>query len=66
MWAILALCLSDGGMASKGFRAISYQGTIKVEAAYNPTHTSETLKTITLVPCCFVFHGFFVLLCSNK
>lgn len=30
-------------MASRGLRAISYQGTRKVEAGYNPSHTSETL-----------------------
>jgi len=32
-----------GGMASKGLRAISYQVTQKVEAGYNPSHTTETL-----------------------
>ena len=32
-----------GGMASKGFRVISCQVTRKVEAGYNPSHTSETL-----------------------
>jgi hypothetical protein len=30
-------------MASKGLRAISYQGTQKVEANYKPSHTTETL-----------------------
>ncbi len=30
-------------MASKGLRMISYQGTRKVEAGYNPSHTTETL-----------------------
>jgi len=30
-------------MASKGLRAISYQGTRKVEAGYNPSNTTETL-----------------------
>lgn len=30
-------------MASKGLRVISYQVTRKVEAGYNPSHTSETL-----------------------
>jgi len=31
-----------GGMASKGLRAISYQDTRKIEAGYNPSHTTET------------------------
>jgi len=30
-------------MASKGLRAISYQGTRKVEAGYNALHTKQTL-----------------------
>jgi len=30
-------------MASKGLRAISYQGIRKVEAGYKPSHTTETL-----------------------
>jgi len=30
-------------MASKGLRAITYQVTRKVEAGYNPSHTTETL-----------------------
>lgn len=30
-------------MASKGSRAISNQGALKVEAGYNPLHTTETL-----------------------
>ena len=30
-------------MASKGLRAISYQGTQKVDAGYKPSHTTETL-----------------------
>jgi len=30
-------------MASKGLRAISYQGTRKVEAGYKRSHTTETL-----------------------
>jgi len=30
-------------MASKGLRAITYQGTLKVGAGYKPSHTSETL-----------------------
>jgi len=34
---------NGGGMASKGLRAIHYQGTQKVEAGYKPSHTTETL-----------------------
>jgi hypothetical protein len=34
---------NDGGMASKGLRAIPCQVTRKDEAGYNPSHTSETL-----------------------
>jgi hypothetical protein len=30
-------------MVSKGLLDISYQGTRKVEAGYNPSHTSDTL-----------------------
>jgi hypothetical protein len=30
-------------MASKRFRAISYQGARNAEAGYNPSHTSEAL-----------------------
>jgi len=30
-------------MASNGLRAISYQGTCKVEAGYKPSHTPETI-----------------------
>jgi hypothetical protein len=30
-------------MASKGLRAISYQGIGKVEAGNDPSHTTETL-----------------------
>jgi hypothetical protein len=30
-------------MASKGLRAISYQGTRNFEAGYKPSHTDETL-----------------------
>jgi len=45
-------------MASKGLRAISYQGTQKVEAGCKPSHTSETL--IGYIVCCakllFVFN----------
>jgi len=37
-------------MASKGLRAISYQGTRKVEAGYRPSHTTETL--IGYIVCC--------------
>jgi hypothetical protein len=39
----LGLLLTFGGMASKGLRVISCQVTQKVEAGYNPSHTSETL-----------------------
>jgi hypothetical protein len=35
--------LTDGGMASKGLRAIFCQITRKVGAGYNPPHTTETL-----------------------
>jgi len=41
--ALLACCLTGGGMASKGVRAISYQVTQKVEAGYCASHTDETL-----------------------
>jgi len=34
---------NGGGMASKGLRAIFYQGTRKVEAGYKPSHTTKTL-----------------------
>jgi len=37
-------------MASKGLRAIFYHGTRKVEAGYNPSHTTETL--IGYIVCC--------------
>jgi len=37
------LALTFTHMASKGLRAISYQGTRKVEAGFNPSHTNETL-----------------------
>ena len=36
-------CRSDGGMASKGLRAISFQVTRNVEADSNPSYTAETL-----------------------
>jgi hypothetical protein len=39
-----------GGMASKGLRAISYQVTRKVEAGYNPSHTTKTLIGYTALP----------------
>ncbi|MEK6780953.1 MAG: hypothetical protein AABY93_04575 [Bacteroidota bacterium] len=39
-----------GGIASKGLRAMSYQGTRNVEAGYEPTHTTETL--IGYTACC--------------
>jgi hypothetical protein len=37
-----------GGKDSKGLRAISYQGTRKVEAGYNPSQTTETLIGYTV------------------
>lgn len=43
-------------MASKGLRAISYQGTQKVEAGYNPSQNSETLIGYT---ACYAV-GFFI------
>jgi hypothetical protein len=45
-----------GGMASKGLRVISCQATRKVEAGYNPSHTSETLTGY--IACCAVVHLF--------
>jgi hypothetical protein len=48
-------------MASKGLRAFSYQVTRKVEAGYNPSHTTETLIGIfTLLAVCWLFI-FFIL-----
>jgi len=47
---VFLLAHNVGGMASKGFRAISYQVTQKVEAGYNPSHTTETL--IGYTACC--------------
>jgi len=38
-------------MASKGLRAISYQGTKNVEAGYKPSHNAETLIGYT---ACYV------------
>jgi len=32
-----------GNMARKGLRAIYCHGTRKIEAGYNPSHTTETL-----------------------
>jgi hypothetical protein len=46
-------------MASKGLRAMSYQVTRKVEADYNPSHTSETL--IGYTACCAVVHLYFII-----
>ncbi len=43
-------------MASKGLRAIPYQVTRKVEAGYNPSHTTETLIGYT---ACYVALIFF-------
>jgi len=48
---------NGGGMASKGVRAISYQVTRKVEAGYNPSHTTETLIGYT---ACWRFVIFFL------
>jgi hypothetical protein len=45
------MIINVGGMASKGLRAISYQGTRKVEAGYKPSHTTETLIGYT---ACYV------------
>jgi hypothetical protein len=39
---------TDGGMTSKGLRAIFCQVTRKVEAGYNFTHTTETLIGYTV------------------
>jgi hypothetical protein len=36
-----------GGAANKGLRANSYQNTRKIEADYNPSHTTETLIGFT-------------------
>ncbi len=44
-------------MATKGLRAISYQGTQKVEAGYNPSHTTGTL--IGYIVCWQQFFIFF-------
>jgi hypothetical protein len=49
-------------MASKGLRAISYQGTQKVDAGYNPSQTTETL--IGYIVCCvlpFLFINLFII-----
>ena len=50
-------------MASKGLRAISYQVTRKVEAGYNPSHTTETL--IGYTACCAFVH-YFIQICQAK
>jgi len=39
---------TDGGMASKGVRAIHYQVTPKFEAGYCASHTNETLIGYTV------------------
>ena len=54
--ACFCLATNVGGMASKGLRAISYQVTRKVEAGYNPSHTTETLigYTACYLLCFFV------------
>jgi len=41
--SVLKCPITVGGMASKGLRAISYQGTRNVEAGNKPSHTTETL-----------------------
>jgi hypothetical protein len=41
-------------MASKGLRAISYQGTRNVEAGYEPSQTSEILIGYTACYASFV------------
>jgi hypothetical protein len=38
-----ALAITFDNMASKGLRAISYQGIGIIEAGYKPMHTTETL-----------------------
>ena len=48
--------ITVGGMASKGLKAISYQGTRNVEASYNPSYTSETL--IGYTACYQLFNCF--------
>lgn len=49
--------MTVGGMASKGLRAISYHITGRVEAGYNPLHTTETLIGYTAY-CAFVLFFF--------
>jgi hypothetical protein len=46
----IGLLVTFDNMASKGLRAISYQGTRKVEAGYKPSNTTETL--IGYIVCC--------------
>jgi len=48
MFEFFACRLTFGGMASKGSREISCQVTQKVEASYNPLHTTETLIGYTV------------------
>jgi len=43
LFILSVLHITFGGIASKGLRGISHQGTRKVKAGYNPSHTSETL-----------------------
>jgi hypothetical protein len=43
----LTLTLTAGGMASKEFRAITYQVTQKVGAGNNPSRITETLIAYT-------------------
>jgi hypothetical protein len=58
-WESRGLAVTFDNMASKGLRAISYQGTRKVEAGYKPSKTSETL--IGYIVCCAVVHFYFVI-----
>ena len=50
-------------MASKGVRVITYQGTRKVEAGYNLSHTTETLIGYT---ACWVQCFVIILLFVNR
>ena len=55
-----------GGMASKGLRAISYQGTRKVEAGYNPSHTTETLIGYTACYAKLFFYSEYNIFCRIR
>jgi len=56
---------NGGGMASKGLRVITYQVTRKIEAGYNPSHTTETLIGYTRVRArnLFIFNHFAQIYC---